>query len=260
MTTARSGLAHWKPITASFILKAVTSSRPVCSTICGSQPAAAATRPPTPKLKPRAAFKATSLTAKHPLSAAASDSGKLILGEGTMVLSNRSTANAFAPASIQVDSGATLQLTANEQIGNTTGLILNGGTATAGFSEKLGTLTLTSSSTIDLGAWSTGVRQLTFAGSSAIAWTGTLTITNWQGVAFQSSDVAEIIFGTGGLTSTQLGQVYWANQNISGSTLLGAGELVTIPEPRTYAAVVCLLFVVGWRERKRILGLLQRSA
>jgi len=92
------------------------------------------------------------------------------------------------------------------------------------------------------------------------AWTGTLTITNWHGVAFQSSDVAEIIFGTGGLTSTQLGQVYWANQNISGSTLLGTSELVPIPEPRIYAAVVCLLCAVGWRERKRILGLFQRSA
>jgi len=200
------------------------------------------------------------------LTGSSSGSGTLIVGEGTMLLSNTATANAFAPASIQVDSGATLQLAASEQIGNTTGLILNGGTfrlgtATTGFSETLGTLTLTSNSTIDLGAWATGVRQLTFADSSAISWTGTLTITNWQGVAFQSSDVAEIIFGTGGLTSTQLGQVYWANQNISGGTLLGGtGELVPIPEPRVYAAVVGLLFAVGWRERKRILGLFQRSA
>jgi len=199
------------------------------------------------------------------LTGSASGSGKLIVGEGTMVLSNTSTPNAFAPASIQVDSGATLQLAASDQIGNTTGLILNGGTflvgtATAGFSETLGTLTLTANSTIDLGAWSTGVRQLTFADSSAIAWTGTLTITNWQGVAFQSSDVAEVLFGVGGLTSTQLGQVYWANQGINGGALLGSGELVPIPEPRVYAAVVCLLFAIGWRERKRVLRLFQRSA
>ncbi|MBU3748716.1 MAG: hypothetical protein FGM36_15770, partial [Burkholderiaceae bacterium] len=62
------------------------------------------------------------------LTGSASGTGKLIVGEGTLVLSNTSTANSFAPGSIQVDSGATLQLAANNQIGNSTGLILNGGT------------------------------------------------------------------------------------------------------------------------------------
>jgi len=199
------------------------------------------------------------------LTGSASGTGKLLVGEGTLVLSNGTTANSFAPGSIQVDSGATLQLAANNQIGNSTGLILNGGTfrtgtSTAGFSDTLGTLTLSASSTIDLGAWTTGVRQLIFANSSAITWTGTLTITNWQGVALQSSDVAEILFGTGGLTSTQLGQISFANQNINGGTLIGgSGELVPIPEPRVYAAVVALLAVVGWRERKRLLGLVRRK-
>jgi autotransporter-associated beta strand protein len=196
------------------------------------------------------------------LTGSASGTGKLIVGEGTLILNGSS--NAFAPGSIQVDSGATLQLAANNQIGDSTGLILNGGTfrvgtASTGFSDTLGTLTLSASSTIDLGAWSTGLRTLTFANSSAITWSGTLTITNWQGVALQSSDVAEIIFGTGGLTSTQLGQVYWANQNINGGTLIGGGELVPIPEPRVYAAAVALLAAVGWRERKRLIGLLRRK-
>ncbi|MFZ9933733.1 MAG: hypothetical protein ACO3G9_11125, partial [Chthoniobacterales bacterium] len=132
------------------------------------------------------------------------------------------------------------------------------GTATTGFSDTLGTLTLNASSTLDLGAWTTGVRQLTFADSSAISWTGTLTITNWQGAALQSSDVAEILFGTGGLTSSQLSQVYWANQTISGGTLLsGTGELVPVPEPRIFAAAVALLAVVGWRERQRLAVLLR---
>jgi autotransporter-associated beta strand protein len=196
------------------------------------------------------------------LTGSASGSGKLIVGEGTLILSN-TTANSFAPGSIQVDSGATLQLAANNQIGNSTGLILNGGTfrvgtASTGFSDTLGTLTLSDSSIIDLGAWTTGLRQLTFANSSAITWTGTLTITNWQGVALQSSSVAEILFGTGGLTSTQLGQIYFANQNINGGQLIG-GELVPVPEPRVYAAAIALLATVGWRERKRLLGLIRRK-
>jgi autotransporter-associated beta strand protein len=197
------------------------------------------------------------------MTGSASGTGKMIVDGGTLVLSNTSTSDSFAPTSIQVESGATLQLAANNQIGNSTGLILNGGTfrtgtSTAGFSETLGALTLTASSTIDLGAWSTGLRQLTFANSSAITWTGTLTITNWQGVAQQSSAVAEILFGTGGLTSAQLGQVYWANQNINGGELIG-GELVPVPEPRVYAAAIALLAAVGWRERKRLLGLVRRK-
>jgi hypothetical protein len=200
------------------------------------------------------------------LTGAASGDGKLIVGEGTLVLSNTSTANSFAPASIQVDSGATLKLAASDQIGNTTGLILNGGTFLVGsdttrFSETLGTLTLSADSTIDFGTWSGGTNTLQFANSSLISWESgaILTITNWQGVAQTSSEVSQILFGTGGLTSTQLSQIYFANQDINGGELIGGGgELVPVPEPRVYAAAVALLAVVGWRERKRLRDLLSK--
>jgi hypothetical protein len=197
------------------------------------------------------------------LNGSASGTGRMIVDGGTLVLSNTSISNNFAPGSIQVNSNSVLQIAASDQIGDTTGLILNGGTfrvgtASTGFSDSLGTLTLSASSTIDLGAWTGTGRTLTFLNSSAITWTGTLTITNWQGVALQSSDVAEIIFGTGGLTSTQLSQVSWANQNINGGTLIG-GELVPVPEPRVYAAAIALLATVGWRERKRLRELLTKG-
>jgi fibronectin-binding autotransporter adhesin len=180
-------------------------------------------------------------------------------GPGTLVLSN-TTANQFNPDAIQVNSGATLALGASEQLGNGTGLILNGGTFLVGgdtfrYSETLGTLTLSASSTIDFGAWSGGTNTLSFTDSSAITWTGTLTITNWQGVAMTTNDVTQILFGTGGLTSTQLSQIYFASQDIDGGALIG-GELVPVPEPRVYAAAVALLAVVGWRERKRLRDLL----
>jgi autotransporter-associated beta strand protein len=197
------------------------------------------------------------------LTGAASGGGKLIVGEGTLVLSNTSTANSFAPASIQVDSGATLKLAASDQIGNSTGLILNGGTFLVGastLSESLGTLTLSASSTIDFGAYgASGLRQITFADSSAITWTGTLTITNWQGVALNSSAFTKLVFGVDGLNNDQLGDIVFASQGITGGELIGGGELVPVPEPRVYAAAVALLAVVGWRERKRLLGLLSRG-
>jgi autotransporter-associated beta strand protein len=198
------------------------------------------------------------------MTGSASGSGALVLSEGTMVLSNTGTPDSFAPASIQVDSGATLQLGANNQIGNSTGLILNGGTfivgtSTSGYSETLGTLTLSASSTIDLGSYATGLRQLTFADSSAITWSGTLTIANWQGLTRQSSDVAEILFGTGGLTSTQLGQIYFANQNINGGVLVGAsGELAPIPEAEVYWGALAVVLAIAYRERRRLIAILQQ--
>ena len=195
---------------------------------------------------------------------AASGTGKMIIGEGILVLSNTGTPNSFAPAAIQVDGGATLQLAAADQIGNSTGLILNGGTfrtgtSTAGYSDTLGTLTLSASSTIDLGS-AAGLRTLTFANSSAITWTGTLTITNWQGIAGGTSQVTKLLFGTDGLNETQLGQIYFASQTTTGGRLLGSdGELVPIPEPHVYAAAIALLAVVGWRERKRLRSLFRKS-
>jgi hypothetical protein len=192
----------------------------------------------------------------------ASANSDFVVDGGTTVFSNSMTYN--GPTIIT--NGGTLVLGANNAVPTSSGLVLGGGTFIVGnsatrYSQQLGTLTLTENSTIDLGSYSAGsVLQLIFADSSAITWTSgrTLTITNWQGVAQQSSSVAEIIFGTGGLTSTQLGQIYFANQNINGGQLIG-GELVPVPEPRVYAAAVALLAVVSWRERKRLLGLLSRE-
>ena len=196
----------------------------------------------------------------------ASGTGKMILSEGTLVLSNTGTPNSFAPEAIQVDAGATLALGADNQIGDGTGLILNGGTfltgtSSTGFSDTLGTLTLSASSTIDLGLNTTS-RNLNFANSSA----GTLTITNWtQAAPSETGAYGRLYFGsnTNGLTSGQLGQISFnIDGSLYGAKILSTGEvvadLVPIPEPRVYAAAIALLAAVGWRERRRILGLIAR--
>jgi autotransporter-associated beta strand protein len=183
--------------------------------------------------------------------------GATVVNDGALVLSNSSGNAINSSSSITVNTGGTLVLGASNQIGDSVGLILNGGSFLIGganVTENLGTLTLSASSTIDFGNFgATGFRQLIFDDSSAINWTGTLTITNWQGVANTSSDFTEIVFGVGGLTSTQLGQIYFANQGLTGGGLLsGTGELVPVPEPQVYAAALALIAFVGWRERKRI--------
>lgn len=187
-------------------------------------------------------------------------SGPTRVSGGTLVLSNTSGGQAAGgTSSIQVDSGATLALGADNQIGNSTSLILNGGTFrvgtdTAGYSDTLGTLTLNANSTIDLGSF-TGPHSITFANSSAITWApgAVLTITNWQGLAQNSGDAGRIFFGTNGLTSTQLAQVVWASQGISGAALLGSnGELTPIPEARVVWGAVALALAVCFKERRRL--------
>ena len=187
-------------------------------------------------------------------------SGATVVNAGSLVLSNSSGNAIHSSTNITVNTGGTLVLSASNQIGDGVGLILNGGTflvGAANVTEDLGTLTLTADSTIDFGNFgASGLRQLTFDNSASISWTGTLTITNWQGVINSSSEFTEIFFGVGGLSSTQLGQIRFANQgNVTGG-LLGTGELVPVPEPRVYAAAIALLAFVGWRERKRIASII----
>ncbi len=189
---------------------------------------------------------------------------------GTLVLSN-SVGSSITGTSIQVDAGATLVLGTDNQIGDGTGLILNGGTfiagtSTAGYSDTLGTLTLSASSTIDLGSF-TGLHSITFADSSAITWApnAILTISNWQGLTRSPGEAAQILFGgTAGLTSTQLAQIRFAPIDgrplVDGGVLLGSspGELVPIPEAKIAWGAAALLGAVLWRERKRLCALLRR--
>lgn len=196
------------------------------------------------------------------LTGSASGAGTLEIGGGTLVLSNTNSPNSFSPAAIKVDSGATLQLAANNQIGDSTGLILNGGTLVTGtastrHSETLGTLTLTANSTLDLGSWNGGSNTLQFADSSSITWTpgAILTITSWQGTPYTPSAISEILFGSAGLTGTQLAQIQFANQgNLPGGFI--GNELVPVPEPHVYASAAALLATIGWRERRRLKRLL----
>jgi fibronectin-binding autotransporter adhesin len=188
--------------------------------------------------------------------------GATVVNEGRLVLSNSSGNAIHSSTNITVNTGGTLVLGASNQIGDGVGLILSGGTLLVGaanVTEDLGTLTLTADSTIDFGNFgASGLRQLTFDNSASISWTGTLTITNWQGVANTSSEFTDIFFGVGGLTTAQQGQIRFANQGNVAGTLLGTGELVPVPEPKIYMAALALLGVVGWRERKRLAGLLRK--
>lgn len=159
----------------------------------------------------------------------------------------------IAAQTIDIQSG-TLLLGADNRIGNSTNMILSGGTfATNGFSDQLGTLTLTQDSIIDFGG---GDSILRFADSSGEAWdpNATLTIVNWGGTPFDGGGADQLFFGgnDSGLTQAQLGQIVFADYPGFGTAQLADGEVVPVPEPGAIAAAFGLAALIGWRERKRL--------
>ena len=137
-------------------------------------------------------------------------------------------------------SGGTLALGAANRIADTSNLIMAGGTfATGGFSETLGTLTLSAISTIDLGS---GASALVFADSSGATW-GTSIILSF--VNFTAGvDTIRIGTTSGGLTLAQLGEI---TINGSAATIDASGFLAAaaIPEPSTWALLAGTAALAG---------------
>jgi len=187
------------------------------------------------------------------------DSGALTKkGAGTLQIS---ASQSTYTGNIDVNGG-TLLLGASNVISSSSNLTLSGGTfATGGFSETLGTLTLTANSIINLGG---GSSILHFANSSGVAWTAgaILSIYNWSGTAVTGGGTDQLYFGTGltGLTSSQLSQIYFYSNN--GTTFLGTGIWATshngevvVPEPEVNLTLALLLGLISWRERRHLLKL-----
>lgn len=154
--------------------------------------------------------------------------GAVVVSGGRLALAATGGGALRNASSLRLESGASAVLLAAQQLGAGTAIDLAGGTmrgasGTVVVEEHAGTLTLNASSTIDLGA-----SAIRFADSSAITWgaSSVLTITNWRG-----APGGGLFFGAGGLTSTQLAQIYFADLGVRGAQLAGPdGELTPIPE------------------------------
>jgi autotransporter-associated beta strand protein len=178
-------------------------------------------------------------------------------GDGVLALgSNLNNVQAFE----MVVEGGTLLLTDSNQIANNTRMVLGGGTwDTDGNDEVVGSLTLSATSTLDLGS---GDSIVEFADSSGESWSSdVLYITNWSGSEF-GGGIDQIYFGddSSGLGSAQLGRIVFVDPFGNGKNyaarILSTGEIVPIvPEPATIGAGIALVLVAGghqwWRRRRR---------
>ncbi|WOO39515.1 beta strand repeat-containing protein [Rubellicoccus peritrichatus] len=182
--------------------------------------------------------------------------GTTTVTAGELELSKTAGTNAIAGD--VVVNGGTLLLSAANQIADISNMTLGGGTFdTNGNNESLGTLTLSSSSTIDLGSASV----LDYDASISESWSGTLTVTNWNGDE-NGGGTTQLIFGSSaaGLTLAQVDSIRFINP--AGFTpgtyfarILSSGEVVpAVPEPSTVISGILLSLFVGtryWLKRRK---------
>jgi len=192
------------------------------------------------------------------LSALNNYTGATTVNAGTLEVSG----SLSATASVGVNN-ATLELAANNALYQSAPITLNSGVlqVLASQSEALGTLTLNGgASTLSLGASSDVIN---FADSSALAWTGTLAISDWNGASAGGGSDEVFIGATNDLTSAQLADVSFLNPVVDGVTFNGtygadqltSGELVAaIPEPGTWAMMLAGagMLCVWQRSRRRV--------
>lgn len=157
------------------------------------------------------------------------------------------TAGVDAASGSLTVNGGTLLLGASNQIEDSTAMTLTGGSFdTMGNSDTLGTLTLSGTSSIDLGSGGT----LSFDASNGESWSGSLSITNWDGDE-NGGGTTQLFFGSNnsGLNQGQIDSIQFVNPSgfspgTYGAKILSSGELVPfnpIPEPSTYLSGTLLL-------------------
>ena len=179
-------------------------------------------------------------------------SGTTTINDGVLRLDNSGGNALAATTQVTINSGGTLLFDRANQVTDTADLALAGGTfSTAGFSETMDNLTLTATSTIDMGA---GASILNFSDGTYSA--GTFTVKNWSGNFAVGGGTDQIIFAAS-LDQAFLSKVFWDDLGKTGAKQLPSGEIVPIPEPSTVIGGIFLGLVVAgdiyrrYRQRRR---------
>jgi autotransporter-associated beta strand protein len=193
-------------------------------------------------------------------------SGSTTINAGTLTAAAASGNALGSTTSITVNSGGTLLLGASNQINNTAGVTLAGGTfSVGGFVEGdsshagMGALTLTANSHIDFGTGAAGLLNF----SSFVGNLHTLTIDNWTGTVGLggSSSTDRLIFDSD--QTSNLGLFSFTGYVGATEIALGGGfyEVVPVftPEPSTYFVSILAVTGLGWYRRRLLQTLLSRA-
>jgi autotransporter-associated beta strand protein len=190
-------------------------------------------------------------------------SGNVTINNGTLTANATNSIALSGSDRTIINSGGSLLITANNSVSGD--ITLDGGTLSVNgtTTDTVGALTLSSNSIIDLSLGS-NPRSVYFADSSGIAWSGSLSIWNWNGTnlygtSYGSGD-RQLFFGNSasGLTQTQLDSISFYSD--SGSSFIGTayirstGEIAAVPEPEVYATALLLLVgaVYHFRKQRRL--------
>jgi T5SS/PEP-CTERM-associated repeat protein len=177
-------------------------------------------------------------------------------GNGLVIRSNgtvraRSTTPILSPAGVTIQMGGTLLYQLGNQFAAATPLTLSGGRFDLGGNTQaaaLGALTLSATSTIDLGAG--GAQTLQFSSLASYTPGSQLIIQNWTGTPTYGGGTDQILFtGGAGVTPGFLSEVRFLGFP-DGALLLGTGEIVPTPEPATWLALAALGGTFLWRRRR----------
>jgi autotransporter-associated beta strand protein len=173
--------------------------------------------------------------------------GNTRVAAGTLLLDKSAGTDAVAAGTITVDSGGTLMLGASDQINDAVDLTLNGGIFDAnGFSEVLGTLTLTADSYVDFGG---GGSVLSFDSLNLGGFT--LVLLNWSGSSGGYGTDQMILrnpgaFPPGGpYSGIRFGSVTGTQASTISHPVVGfPGAVEVVPEPSTWVMASLLAAAV----------------
>jgi autotransporter-associated beta strand protein len=177
--------------------------------------------------------------------------GGTTVSGGVLQLNRTGGQSLGTTSSVSVGSGATLLISQSDQVSNSAGVTLSGGTIqrASGVSEVFGSLNVTTSSLIDFSGGTGGTIQ--FTGLSYTP-SGALSL---QLVNFTAGNTL-VITGTSDWT-TQIGTGFtfsgsggFGSSSFSGSTF----TITAVPEPSTVASAAGLLGLLSWPVLRRRFG------
>ena len=173
----------------------------------------------------------------------------LTINEGTLELAKTAGVTALA-GNATVNSGATLLVSAGNQVANTAAITLSGGTISrgSGVSEVFGDLNITQASMLEFGSGTAGTMEFGTYDNNNETPSALLTLNNF----FPGN---KFIFSSTSFTATNVGSYFAFTGNFTAYSIGNTGSTFTItaiPEPSTCLAAAVLAGLLLWPLRRHV--------